>query len=183
MFTHKSVVHNLWSNLRSNIKWLHSAFQRLRNEQFYLISFENVVPFLGTSDPFISFFFFDRGCKIDGFPSRGPINFPPNEFDSTSRMSQIYSCKINRPSFVRASIFHACFEIWPGIEAIFFFFRCFSDRCFNREHCTLVEIIFHPVKTWMKYACIYLILFILSVCIYLFASTNLKRAIRKIGSD
>lgn len=96
MFTHESVVHNLWSNLRSNIKWLHSAFQRLRNEQFYLISFENVVPFLGTSDPFISFFFFDRGCKIDGFPSRGPINFPPNEFDSTSRMSQIYSCKINR---------------------------------------------------------------------------------------
>lgn len=129
------------------------------------------------------FFFFDRGCKIDGFPSRGPINFPPNEFDSTSRMSQIYSCKINRPSFVRASIFHACFEIWPGIEAIFFFFRCFSDRCFNREHCTLVKIIFHPMKTWMKYACIYLILFILSVCIYLFASTNLKRAIRKIGSD
>lgn len=113
------------------------------------------------------FFFFDRGCKIDGFPSRGPINFPPNEFDSTSRMSQIYSCKINRPSFVRASIFHACFEIWPGIEAIFFFFRCFSDRRFNREHCTLVEIIFHPVKTWMKYACIYLILFILSVCIVL----------------
>lgn len=168
MFTHKSVVHNLWSNLRSNIKRLHSAFQRLRNEQFYLISFENVVPFLGTSDPFISFFFFfDRGCKIDGFPSRGPINFPPNEFDSTSRMSQIYSCKINRPSFVRASIFHACFEIWPGIEAIFFFFRCFSDRRFNREHCTLVEIIFHPVKTWMKYTCIYLILFILSVCIVL----------------
>lgn len=112
------------------------------------------------------FFFFDRGCKIDGFPSRGPINFPPNEFDSTSRMSQIYSCKINRPSFVRASIFHACFEIWPGIEAIFFFFRCFSDRRFNREHCTLVEIIFHPMKTWMKYACIYLILFI---CIGLYS--------------
>lgn len=172
---------------KTNVERLRSAFQRVdRNEQSAVLSNlvwkcrAILVPLPGTSDPPISSFFLH--AKSTASPRD---KSPPNSIPRPECHRYIPLKLIDRPSswsepLPDSSTSHAWFEIWRGIEAIFsfffFFFLAIGSLFQSRGTCgdnfslheNLDEIYFFS-RFFVE--------------IILFASTNLKRAMRMENSN